>query len=346
MAPTVPVHPVYAAHFEQSKKNPKVYDGVITLEQMRAYANQRLKDLPMPEVLEQDKTVVHNGTEIRLTIFRPLGTENELLPVVVYYHGGGWVFGSKFTHGKVIRDICVKNHVVLVFVDYSLAPEVQFPVIHEESYTALSWVVENGEAIKGDINKLAVVGDSAGGNISASVSLMAKERGLSDAIKSQVLIYPSAAPSREPYESYQLFGQGDYSLSLKDIDFFGKAYYTGERNKIGFPLMATPEDMQGLPPALVLTAEADVLRDEGEEYGRRLTAAGVPTTTARMIGAIKSAEINEDKTGASDVMIPIRIRSSLPLSRTDDVHFVVPLNEERLSNDKSNVCFLLIVEVV
>ncbi|KAI9259645.1 Alpha/Beta hydrolase protein [Phascolomyces articulosus] len=286
MAPKVPVHPVYAAHFEKSKKAPKARNGEITLEQMREYANARLKEVPVRETLEEDMTVTQNGTEIKLTLFRPLGTENESLPVVVYYHGGGWVYGSKYTHGKVIRDIVVKSRVALVFVDYPLAPEVQFPVIHEVSYSALSWVVENGSSINVDINNLAIVGDSAGGNLTASISLMAKKRGLDDAIKAQIMIYPSAAPSREPYESYKLFGNGDYSLSLADIDFFGKAYYTEERNVIGFPLMASQEDMTGLPPALVLTAEADVLRDEGEEYARRLTEAGVSTCAVRVIGAI------------------------------------------------------------
>ena len=116
---------------------------------------------------------------------------------------------------------------------------------------------------------------------------MAKERGLGDTIKAQIMLYPSAAPSKDAYESYKLFGQGDYMLSQKHIDFFGAAYFTGEQNKIGFPLMATKEDMEGLPPALIIVAEADVLRDEGEEYGRRLTAAGVPTTTVRMLGASK-----------------------------------------------------------
>ncbi|KAI9493375.1 Alpha/Beta hydrolase protein [Zychaea mexicana] len=288
MAPKVPVHPVYAAYFEKSKQAPKARDGTITLEKMRELANGRLKglNLALPDVIEQDKTVTHDGTEIRLTLFRPPGTENDVLPVVVYYHGGGWVFGSKHTHGKVIRDICVKNHVALVFVDYPLAPEVKFPTIHEVSYSALSWVVENGASIKVDLSKLAICGDSAGGNLSASLALMAKERGLGNAIKAQILIYPSAAPTREPYESYKLFGGGDYSLSLADIDFFGKAYYTGEKNKIGFPLMATQEDMKDLPPALVLVAEADVLRDEGEEYARRLTEAGVATAAVRVIGAI------------------------------------------------------------
>ncbi|KAI7848912.1 Alpha/Beta hydrolase protein [Circinella umbellata] len=286
MAPTkVPIHPVYAASFEKTKNAPKVRNGDITIEQMREFANARLKEIPVAQIIEEDKTVVHNDTEIKLNLFRPVGTENDVLPVVVYYHGGGWVFGSKYTHGKAVRDICIKNNVAIVFVDYPLAPEVKFPVIHEVSYTALSWLVENGASINVDTSKLAIAGDSAGGNITASVTLMAKERGLGDAIKAQILIYPSTAPSREGYESYKLFGNGDYTLSVADVDFYGDAYYTPERNKIGFPLMASKEDMTGLPPALVFTAEADVLRDEGEQYARQLTEAGVSVACLRVIGA-------------------------------------------------------------
>ncbi|KAI8150425.1 Alpha/Beta hydrolase protein [Fennellomyces sp. T-0311] len=289
MAPVVTLDPVYAAYCEQAKKNPKVSEGKITLPQMRAMANERLKSLklPLPDVIEEDRTVVQDGTELRLTLFRPPGTENETLPVVIFYHGGGWVFGSKFTHGKIVRDICVSNHVAVVFVDYSLAPEVKYPVIHEESYSALQWVLENGDSIKVDSSKLALCGDSAGGNLSAVIPLMAKERGLGDAIKAQILIYPAVAPESHPYESYKLFGGGDYYLTNKDGKFFEGAYWgDSERSKIGFPLVATKEELSGLPPALLLTAEADILRDEGEEYARRLTDAGVPTAAVRVVGAI------------------------------------------------------------
>ncbi|KAI9489083.1 alpha/beta hydrolase fold-domain-containing protein [Zychaea mexicana] len=257
---------------------------------MRVAANERSKSsinsLSLPKVIEEDKTVIHNGIEVRLTLFRPPRTEKDILPVVIYYHGGGFVFGSKFTHAKPVRDICVGNHVVVVFVDYSLAPEVKCPVIHEECFAALSWVVENGDSIKADTSRLAICGDSAGGNVSACIPLMAKERGLSDAIKTQILIYPRTAASRDHYESFQTFGNGDYSYSAQDNRFFDQAYTNGrEKTKIGYPLLATQEEMKGLPPALAFIAEADILRDEGEEYIRNLTAAGVPTLAIRILGA-------------------------------------------------------------
>ncbi|KAI9259647.1 Alpha/Beta hydrolase protein [Phascolomyces articulosus] len=266
---------------------PKFSDGVIPLPQLREAANQRSKTLTdLPEVIEEDKTINYDGTEVRLTLFRPPGTESETLPVVVFYHGGGWVFCSKHTH---VKPICVRNHVAIVFVDYSLAPEHKYPTAHEESFAALAWIVENGDSIKVDTNKLAVCGDSAGGNLSAVISLMAKERGLGDAIKTQILIYPATAASRENFESPKLFGNGDYYLRMEDCKFFDKAYWDGcEKTKIGFPSLATREELSGLPPALILTAEADILRDEGEQYGRQLTEAGVTNTTVRVIGGSRS----------------------------------------------------------
>ncbi|KAG2221492.1 hypothetical protein INT45_008817 [Circinella minor] len=284
MAPPVTLHPVYAAYCENARKLPKFSEQTIPLPKLRELANQRSKELKnLLEVMEQDKTVTHNGVEVRLTLFRPPGTQNQSLPVVLFFHGGGWVFGSKHTHVKPVRD----NHVAVVFVDYSLAPEHKYPTAHEESFAALSWVIENGDSIMVDTNKLVVAGDSAGGNLSAVISLMAKERGLVDAIKAQILIYPATAGSRENYESPKLYGNGDYYLNMKDCEFFDNAYWNGiEKTKIGFPLLATQDELRGLPRALIFTAEADILRDEGEQYARQLTEAGVSVTCMRVIGAI------------------------------------------------------------
>ncbi|CDH49246.1 esterase lipase [Lichtheimia corymbifera JMRC:FSU:9682] len=283
-----PIHPVYAASIEARKGIPPL--SQIPLEKFREVANQRSAALKLPEVIEQDKTVEFEGRALNLTLLRPLGTENEILPVVIFYHGGGFVFGSKYTHARIIRDICIKNHVAVVFLDYSLAPEVKFPVIHEEAYATLQWVLANGKDIHVDTTKLALCGDSAGGNLTVAVALMAKQRGLPDnAIKTQIAIYPATADTRDHYHSYQAFGNGEYTLTREDMKFFGDAYYGGANGgdkKWSCPLVASVEELSGLPPALVFTAEADVLRDEGEEYARKLTEAGVKTAAVRMIGAI------------------------------------------------------------
>lgn len=165
-------------------------------------------------------------------------------------------------------------------------------MIHEEAYATLQWVLANGKDIHVDTTKLALCGDSAGGNLTVAVALMAKQRGLPDnAIKTQIAIYPATADTRDHYHSYQAFGNGEYTLTREDMKFFGDAYYGGANGgdkKWSCPLVASVEELSGLPPALVFTAEADVLRDEGEEYARKLTEAGVKTAAVRMIGASKS----------------------------------------------------------
>ncbi|KAG2221494.1 hypothetical protein INT45_008819 [Circinella minor] len=251
----------------------------------RAYAIQKL-----PSVIEEDKTIVYNSVEVRLTFLRPLGTEKEKLPAVIFYHGGGFIAGSKLIYGKPVRDISIQNNVTVVFVNYSLAPEVQFPVINEECFSALAWVVENGDSININVNKLAICGDSCGGQIVAATALMAKERGFEEAIKTQIMIYPMTAPKESSFESYELFGNGDYGLAFAQV-MFAKNMYFGDNdnydknNIYAFPLVATNDELKDLPPALILTAEADVLRDEGESYARRLLVAQVPTLAIRILGA-------------------------------------------------------------
>lgn len=168
-------------------------------------------------------------------------------------------------------------------------------MIHEEAYATLQWVLANGKDIHVDTTKLALCGDSAGGNLTVAVALMAKQRGLPDnVIKTQIAIYPATADVRDHYHSYQAFGNGEYTLTREDMKFFGDAYYdgaTGGDKKWSCPLLASIEELSGLPPALVLTAEADVLRDEGEDYARKLTEAGVKTAAVRMIGASKSLHL-------------------------------------------------------
>ncbi|KAJ8657336.1 hypothetical protein O0I10_006889 [Lichtheimia ornata] len=287
------IHPVYAVAFEKMKKDPRI--GSIPIEEYRALLDNRMKHITLPDVYEEERTVTTNdGNPLHLTLLRPLGTEKQVLPVLIYYHGGGWVIGSKHTHGKVIRDICIRANVAIVFVNYKLAPAVKFPAIHEEAFAALEWVyTHGGKELNVDVNKLAVGGDSAGGNLSAAMPLMLQDRHQRgdtrlplDTIKTQILIYPSTAP-KPTFPSYELFGSGDFALSNEEIKFYGRAYASKamRNNKFMFALLASDEELKKVPPALIITAEADVLRDEGEEYGRRLTDAGVKTTTVRMIGA-------------------------------------------------------------
>ncbi|KAI9493383.1 Alpha/Beta hydrolase protein [Zychaea mexicana] len=288
MTVSVILEPSFQTYCDGEKKNREALVNAPTIPEVRENAEKMHAAHQFVDIIEQERTIVQNGHKLRLSLFRPIGTENDILPGVIFYHGGGWAFCSKFTHGKAIRDISIKNNVAVVYVDYTLAPEAKFPIINEECYSTLEWVHENGASINIDTNKLAVCGDSAGGHLSTAIALMAKERGLGEVIKAQILIYPATAPTSEIRESYELFGNGDYGLSKQEALFFKNLYFDefGNDNKFAYPLLATREELQGLPPTLLITSEADILRDEGEAYARKLVEARVPTCAIRIVGAI------------------------------------------------------------
>ncbi|KAI8150431.1 Alpha/Beta hydrolase protein [Fennellomyces sp. T-0311] len=290
MAPTIlPLDPAYAEYCKSAKLLQRVTNGEITILELRDLTDNKLPVETRADIIEEDKTVEYNGKELRLTFFRPTGTENETLPILIFYHGGGFTFGSKLTHIRPVREMCIRNNVLVVFVNYSLAPENKFPIAHEECFDALKWVIENGNSIKADPSKLAVCGDSVGGNLSTSISMMAKKRGLDDAIKAHIMIYPEMTiwPYREVYPSSKVNNTGAYALNTEETAFFDRQYFDDSKECLAsLPLNFPLEDLRGLPPALLITTDVDVLCDEGEEYGRRLIAAGVPTTSIRVSGAI------------------------------------------------------------
>ncbi|KAI9245686.1 alpha/beta hydrolase fold-domain-containing protein [Phascolomyces articulosus] len=284
-----PIHPDYAAFFEKTRNHLRPSSGLITPQEYRENLDKAASLISLPKVIEKEMTITYNNIEVKIILFRPPESkDDELLPILIYYHGGGFVFGSRHSHSKAVRQICVENDISVMFVDYSLAPEHKYPTAHEECYAAFAWVLERGKDIHVDTSKIAVCGDSAGGSLAAAIPIMAKERGIQkDVIKAQILIYPWLSPSAEAFQSYHEFGNGNYPLSLKDMVYYDKVYFTQEnKDKFSHPLLATVDELQYLPPALVLTAEADVLRDEGEAYARKLTEAGVPTASVRLIGAV------------------------------------------------------------
>ncbi|KAI8340727.1 alpha/beta hydrolase fold-domain-containing protein [Chlamydoabsidia padenii] len=282
--------PVYKAAFEATKSTGiHLHDEDYQRTRVIMDSSGAPDELLPPTIVEEKviQAGVNNTSSVTLTIVRPVGSENETLPGLIFFHGGGWVLGSFKSHEKLVKDLAVQAHVAVVFVDYSLSPEVRFPVAVEECYSSTLWVHENAASIKVDPTKLAVAGDSAGGNLSAVISILLKQRGHGDVVKGQVLLYPVTAQRRDHYESYQTYGDGDYLLSVKDMIFFMEAYIGSSEvpNDVRVaPLLANEEELKGLPPALVLTAECDVLRDEGEEYARKLTFAGVDTCCVRVIG--------------------------------------------------------------
>lgn len=236
----------------------------------------------------EDRTVPGgpNGTDISIQIVRPPGGSNETLPVVIYLHGGGWVLGNFDTHERLVRELANSVHAAFVFVNYTPSPEAKYPVSLEQAYAATKWVAQNGQTINVDSSRLAVVGDSVGGNMAAALTLLAKERA-GPKIIFQVLFYPVTDASFDT-ASYDAF-QEDYFLTRKNMKWFWDNYTSDKTNRkepTVSPLQASVEQLKGLPPALIINGEFDVLRDEGEAYAHKLIEAGVPVTGVRYHGTI------------------------------------------------------------
>jgi acetyl esterase len=232
-----------------------------------------------------EKTISAAGRDIKLTVVRPAGAGGTV-PVFMFFHGGGWVLGDFPTHERFVCDLVVGSGAAAVFVNYTPSPEAHYPVAINEAYAATLWVAEHGAEIKVDGKRLAVAGNSVGGNMAAVVALMAKNKG-TPAIRYQVLFWPVTNANFEN-ASYDQFAEGHF-LSRNMMKWFWDNYTTNpkERQEIfASPLLATTAQLQGLPPALVQTAEDDVLRDEGEAYASKLDAAGVDVTAVRYNGMI------------------------------------------------------------
>jgi acetyl esterase len=221
-----------------------------------------------------------DGVEARVRIVKPYGAVG-LLPVVLYLHGGGWVLGSAATHDRLVRELSVGVHAAVVFVEYDRAPEARYPIALEQAYAAARWVHRHGATAGLDATRLAVAGDSAGGNLAAALALLAERRGDVTFVH-QSLYYP-VTDAAQNTASYREFADGPH-LTAKAMAWFWDAYLPDRARReeiFASPIMARIGDLAGLPEAFVVVAEHDVLRDEGEAYARKLTAAGVRCTTVR-----------------------------------------------------------------
>ena len=239
-----------------------------------------------PQVDIEDRTIPGGPTgKVRIRVLRPHGAKG-MLPVVMYFHGAGWVMGSTRTHDRLVREIADGAQAAVVFVDYDRSPEARFPIAIEQDYAATKYVAEHAGEFDVDASRLAIAGDSVGGNMAAVVSLLAKER-KGPAIRYQLLFYPVTDANFET-GSYNQFANGPW-LTKEAMKWFWNAYLpdVAKRKDIHVsPLQASLEELKGLPPALVITDENDVLRDEGEAYAHKLAAAGVPVTQVRYLGTI------------------------------------------------------------
>jgi acetyl esterase len=240
-------------------------------------------DAPVEEVAKvENRQIAGAAGEIGARIYHPAGAADGPLPLLVYFHGGGFVLCDLDTHDGTCRSLANSAGCVVVSVDYRLAPEATFPAAPEDCYAATCWAVENAAAIGADPSRVAVAGDSAGGNLAAATTLMARDR-KGPKIAHQLLIYPVTDYCFDTV-SYKDNAEG-YFLTRDMMKWFWGHYLEQESdgaNPLASPLRA--EDLGSLPPATVITAEFDPLRDEGEAYATRLQAAGVPTEVTRYDG--------------------------------------------------------------
>ena len=223
--------------------------------------------------------------DVRVRIVKPAGATGTL-PAILYVHGGGWILGNAGTHDRLVRELAVGADAAVVFVEYDRSPEARYPVAIEQAYATAQWIVKEGATEGLDASRLAIAGDSVGGCMTAAVAILAKHRGDVRFVH-QSMYYPVTDAAQDT-ESYREFADGPYLLA-RSMAWFWDAYLpeVDRRQEItASPLRATLDDLAGLPEAFLIVDENDVLRDEGEAYARKLTAAGVRTTSIRYNGTL------------------------------------------------------------
>jgi acetyl esterase len=275
-----------AQEFAEATANPPYLFDLGPVEGRKVVDKVQSGEIEKPDVEIYDTTIPGGPSgEVSIRILRPRGVTGAL-PVILYSHGAGWVFGNAHTHDRLIRELAAGSGAAVVFTNYSLSPEARYPTALEEIYDALNWVAHHGQQNGLDGARIAVAGDSVGGNMSAAITFMTKQRS-GPKIAAQVLFYPVTDATFDT-DSYHQFATG-YFLRRDAMQWFWDQYTTDEYRRTEItasPLRASTEQLAGLPNALVITAEADVLRDEGEAYSRKLREAGVDVSATRYEGII------------------------------------------------------------
>jgi acetyl esterase/lipase len=281
---TTVLEPAAQAFADAAAQPPQLYE--LSPDGARAVLDE-VQAAPVDKLPVEDEWLVVPAEvgDVAVRVMRPVGA-TQTLPVILYMHGGGWVLGNASTHDRLVRELVVGTGAALVFVEYDRSPEARYPVAIEQGYAAAQWIVREGAAHSLDASRMAIAGDSVGGCMTAAIALMAQERG-DVRFQHQSMYYPVTDAAMDT-GSYAQFAEG-YHLTAKAMAWFWNAYAPDvERRSEPFasPLQATDEQLRGLPPALLLVDECDVLRDEGEAYASRLRAVGVAVTTVRYDGII------------------------------------------------------------
>ena len=338
---SVRLSPVAAKFMASLPEGPPLY--TLSPEAVRDFVAdiQQSDCLPNKDVTMSDVTLrcTHNHgqgyEDIQLRIVRPIcgcetsgraynnnstgkDQDSQLLPVVLYAHGGGWLLGDKQIFNNLIQTIAVESQAAVVFVDYEKSPEAEYPVALEQIYSTLLFISKRGDQLKLDPERIAIAGDSAGGNMATVVAMLAKER-CGPHIKQQILLYP-VTDTNFNTRSYWKFANGPW-LTRDNTLWFLNNYQpdlAARKQPTISPLQADIEQLAGLPPALIVTAENDILRDEGEAYAHKLMAAGVEVAAFRCLGVIHDfAMLNglADDTGVKFVMSMVGLKLRQVFSR-------------------------------
>jgi acetyl esterase len=285
IAVEAPVLEPAAQAFADATANPPFLPELGPVEARKVLDDVQSGEVTKPQV-EEVWVKVPGGPagDVDVRVVRPPGATGDL-PAIVYTHGAGWVLGNAHTHDRLVRELAVGTGAAVVFPEYTRSPEAHYPQAIEECWTAASWVAA-GTAAGLDGSRMAIAGDSVGGNLAIALTLLAKQRG-GVTFRRQVLFYPVTNASFDT-GSYLQFAEG-YFLRRDAMQWFWDQYAPDEAQReevTASPLRASTDDLAGLPSALVITGEADVLRDEGESYAQKLREAGVPVTATRYQGII------------------------------------------------------------
>jgi acetyl esterase len=281
---SIVLEPAAQALADATAKPPFLYE-LSTGDARKVLDDLQSGPIDKPAIDEEWVVVPAAVGDVRVRLVRPPGLTTPA-PVVVYMHGGGWILGNAGTHDRLVRELAVGAGAVVAFVEYTPSPEARYPVAIEQGYATAQWITRQGPDLGLDPSRMAVAGESVGGNMTAALALMAKERGDVTFVQ-QSLYYPVTDAAMDT-ASYKEFATG-YYLSRTSMEWFWDAYAPdpAQRGEItASPNQASLEQVAGLPPALLLVDEADVLRDEGEAYAAKLRAAGVSVTTVRYDGTV------------------------------------------------------------
>ncbi|CEP14669.1 hypothetical protein [Parasitella parasitica] len=271
---TAVIKSVYNIESDQEACQPRI---------VRDFFDKAAEQIEAAPVEKEDREIVCNNIKVNISILRPLGSKDKVLPVVMFLHGGGWVFGSYNSHKILTNELVNLIPACVVFVHYSLSPEFKYPIALEECYATLCWLQEHAAYIHVDPYRLAVAGDSAGGNLSAALTILAKSR-QNKGISYQVLYYPVL--DVDFYNESYNQNKDNVFLPRTTMQYVWDAYTRVDQHNLPtvVPMSASIEALQDLPPALVITAESDVLRSEGEAYAKKLNGAGVDALCIRYNG--------------------------------------------------------------